>query len=118
MRARVLLILGVVVGVLALAYGGFTWYQATHYVWTDDAYVEGTISPISAKVAGPVAELFVRDNQLVRQGELLLRVDRRDFEAKVAQAQAAVATAEAAHAEQELALPHELVVAHEELGDG
>ncbi len=96
MRARVILLVGGAVAVLALAYGGWAWYQATHWVSTDDAYVEGTISPISAKVAGPVAELRVRDNQAVKQGELLLRVDPRDFEAKVAQARAAVATAEAA----------------------
>ena len=96
MRVRLILSLGAVVGVLALGYGAYAWYQATHYVWTDDAYVEGTISPISAKVAGPVVELHVRDNQLVKRGELLVRVDPRDYEARVAQARAAVATAEAA----------------------
>jgi len=95
-RARVILIIGVTVGVAALAYGGWAWYQSAHYVWTDDAYVEGTISPISAKVGGPVAEMRVRDNQAVKQGELLVRVDPRDYEAKVAQTRAAVATAEAA----------------------
>ena len=96
MRVRLIVSLGAVVGVLALGYGAYTWYQATHYVWTDDAYVEGTISPISAKVAGPVVELHVRDNQLVKRGELLVRVDPRDYDARVAQARAAVATAEAA----------------------
>ena len=95
MRRNLLAGLGGVVGLAALAYGGWAWYQAVHYVWTDDAYVEGTISPISAKVAGHVAELLVRDNQPVKQGELLLRVDPRDFEAKLAQTRAAVATAEA-----------------------
>ena len=53
---------------------------------TDDAYVDGTISPVSAKVAGHVVELFVQDNQAVKQGELLLRVDPRDFQAKREQA--------------------------------
>ncbi len=96
MRRNLFAVLGVVVALAGLAYGGWVWYQAVHYVWTDDAYVEGTISPISAKVAGHVAELLVRDNQAVKQGELLLRVDPRDFEAKAAQAQAAVGTAEAA----------------------
>ncbi len=96
MRARLVLIAGAVVGVVALAYGGWLWYQATRWVSTDDAYIEGTISPISARVMGTVAEMLVRDNQAVKQGELLLRVDPRDFEARVAQTRAAVATAEAA----------------------
>ncbi len=95
MRARAVLLIGAVVGAVALAYGGWAWYQAVHWVSTDDAYVEGTISPISAKVAGHVAEMLVRDNQAVKRGDLLLRVDPRDFEAKVAQTRAAVATAEA-----------------------
>ena len=95
MRPRLVLALGVVVALAALAYGGWAWYHAVHYVSTDDAYVEGTISPVSAKVAGHVAELLVRDNQPVKQGDLLLRVDPRDFQAKTAQARAAVATAEA-----------------------
>ncbi len=95
MRPRLVLALGVVVALAALAYGGWAWYHAVHYVSTDDAYVDGTISPVSAKVAGHVAELLVRDNQPVRQGDLLLRVDPRDFQAKAAQTRAAVATAEA-----------------------
>ncbi|MBI4255810.1 MAG: HlyD family secretion protein [Candidatus Rokubacteria bacterium] len=95
MRVRLLAAAGVLAGLASLAYGGWVWHWAVTYVWTDDAYVEGTISPISAKVAGHVTELLVRDNQPVRQGDLLLRIDRRDFQAKADQARAAVATAEA-----------------------
>jgi membrane fusion protein (multidrug efflux system) len=95
MRARLFAVLGVLVGLGALAYGGWVWYYAVTFVWTDDAYVEGTISPISAKVAGHVVELRIGDNQAVKQGDLLLRVDPRDFQARVEQARAAVATAEA-----------------------
>jgi len=95
MRARLFAVLGVLVGLGALAYGGWVWYYAVTFVWTDDAYVEGTISPVSAKVGGHVVELRVGDNQAVRQGDLLLRVDPRDFQAKVEQGRAAVATAEA-----------------------
>src|SRR2546429_9235396 len=49
----------------------------------------------SAKVSGIVVEMRVRDNQAVKRDDLLLRVDPRDFEARVAQARAAVAVAEA-----------------------
>jgi membrane fusion protein, multidrug efflux system len=78
-----------------LGWGGWAWYKSSHEVATDDAYVEGTISPVSAKVTGHIVELRVTDNQAVRAGEILLRVDPRDFEAKRDQARAAVAVAEA-----------------------
>lgn len=78
----------------ALGYGAYAWYHAVHYVSTDDAYVDGTVSPVSAKVTGHVVELLVEDNQAVTKGELLLRVDPRDFEAKVAQTKATVSMAE------------------------
>jgi membrane fusion protein, multidrug efflux system len=78
-----------------LGWGGWAWYKASTEVGTDDAYVEGTISPISAKVTGHITEVRVNDNQQVKVDEILLRVDPRDFEAKRDQAQAAVAVAEA-----------------------
>src|SRR2546428_9650207 len=95
MKRNLLLTLGCLVGLATLSYGGYAWYNAVTYVSTDDAYVDGTISPVSAKVVGHIVELRVQDNQLVKQGDLLVRVDPRDFEAKREQARAAVATAEA-----------------------
>src|SRR5207247_11296524 len=74
---------------------GWAWHYAVHYVSTDDAHVEGTITPVSAKVSGHVAALLVGDNQPVKEGELLLRIDPRDYQARVAQARAAVSMAEA-----------------------
>ena len=95
MKRKLLLALGCLVGLATLSYGGHVWYKSITYVSTDDAYVEGTISPVSAKVAGHIVELFVQDNQAVKQGDVLLRVDPRDFQAKREQARAAVATAQA-----------------------
>src|SRR5207247_374179 len=94
-RTKLLLVLGGFVALAALGYGGWAWSYAIHYVSTDDAYVEGTISPVSAKVAGHVAAVLIGDNQAVKQDDLLLRIDPRDHQAKVEQARAAVATAEA-----------------------
>ncbi|MBI2217069.1 MAG: HlyD family secretion protein [Candidatus Rokubacteria bacterium] len=92
---RVLLVtLAVVVTLAAVGYGAYAWYYAVTYVSTDDAYVEGTISPVSAKVSGHVVELLVEDNEAVKKGDLLLRVDPRDHQAKVAQARASVSMAE------------------------
>src|SRR5437773_2669029 len=95
MKRKLLLALGCVIGLATLSYGGHARYNAFTYVSTDDAYAEGTISPVSAKVAGHIVELLVQDNQAVKQGDLLLRVDPRDFQARREQARAAVATAEA-----------------------
>ena len=72
MKRKLLFTLGCLVGLATLSYGGYAWYNAITYVSTDDAYVEGTISPISAKVAGHIVELLVQDNQAVKKGDLLM----------------------------------------------
>ena len=91
-----------VVGLAALAvlgavgYGIYAYIFSRSHIWTDDAYVEGTIAQVSAKVGGHVAELLVDDNQAVKTGDVILRLDPRDYQAKRDQAQAAAAVAEAA----------------------
>jgi membrane fusion protein (multidrug efflux system) len=92
---RLLLALGGIVLVVGLAYAGYRWYQSRSWVTTDDAYVEGSITAISAKVPGHVVELFVQDNQAVKKGDLLLRIDPRDYLVRRDQSASAVATAEA-----------------------
>ncbi|HTS49614.1 MAG TPA: HlyD family secretion protein [Bryobacteraceae bacterium] len=87
-----MLILGVI---LALAAGGAVlWLRSLGHVSTDDAQVDGHIIPISAKISGNIAEVLVNDNQQVKQGEVLVRIDPRDYQAKVDQARAALAFAE------------------------
>jgi membrane fusion protein (multidrug efflux system) len=63
---------------------------------TDDAQVEGHISPVLPRIAGQVTEVLVRDNEIVKEGQVLARLDGRDLEARQQMAQAAVANAEAA----------------------
>jgi membrane fusion protein (multidrug efflux system) len=92
---RVIIGLAVVVALAAVGWGAWAWHRSTIEVSTDDAYVEGMISPVSAKVSGHVVELLVNDNTAVRAGDVLLRVDPRDFESKRDQARAAVGLAEA-----------------------
>ena len=48
MKRKLLFTLGCLVGLATLSYGAYAWYNAITYVSTDDAYVEGTISPVSA----------------------------------------------------------------------
>jgi membrane fusion protein (multidrug efflux system) len=67
-----------------------------HYhnrVSTDDAQVDGHITPVAAKIYGDVAEVLVNDNQQVKAGQVLVRIDPRDYRAKVDQAKAALALA-------------------------
>jgi membrane fusion protein (multidrug efflux system) len=66
----------------------------SHY--TDNAYVRGDITQISPKVAGYVVDVRVTDNQRVAAGDVLFRIDDRDYRAKLQQAQAAVAARRAA----------------------
>lgn len=94
MKRLILICLAVLVTAAALGYGGWAWWYAVTYVTTDDAYVDGAISTVAAKVAGHVGELFVDDNKAVKKGELLLKIDARDYQARVEQARAAVAMAE------------------------
>jgi membrane fusion protein (multidrug efflux system) len=60
---------------------------------TDDAYVQASLVPVSASVGGRVIELDVRDNQHVKAGQVLFKLDTRDFAATEAQAQAQYAAA-------------------------
>jgi len=93
MRHRRLIGLAAVVALAALGWGGYAWWQSTKRIATDDAYVEGSIVIISAKVSGHVAEIHMDDNRAVKAGDLLLRIDPRDYVARRDQARAAVGVA-------------------------
>src|SRR5215472_1788198 len=95
MRRKLLTLGAAIVVVAGIGYSVHAWLFTLRHVSTDDAYVESIIAPLSAKVAGHVSELRVDDNQAVKSGELLLRIDPRDYEAKRDQARAAVAVADA-----------------------
>ena len=63
-------------------------------VSTDDAEVDGHLVPMAAKIYGDIAEVRVDDNQTVKAGQVLVRIDPRDYQARVDQAKAALALAE------------------------
>jgi multidrug efflux system membrane fusion protein len=85
-------ILGAVVGVgivLGAAILSFWVYQdLTHRPRTDDAYVRANTVGIAPHVSGPIVELFVVDNQAVREGQVLFVVDPRPYQAAVEKAKA------------------------------
>lgn len=61
---------------------------------TDDAQVDGHITPMASKVYGRVAQVLVEDNRPVKAGQVLVKIDPRDYQAAVNQAKAALALAE------------------------
>jgi len=89
---RKLAIGGVVL--LIVAAGVFLWVRSWNHISTDDAQVDGHIVPVSAKIYSNVTEVLVNDNQQVQKGQVLVRLDPRDYQAKVDQLKAAVAVAE------------------------
>lgn len=80
----------------ALWYGAH-WYTTGRFMEdTDDAYVGGNVTVISPKVSGNITEIAVSDNQMVHAGDVLVRIDNRDYVAALDKAKAAVAAEEAA----------------------
>jgi membrane fusion protein (multidrug efflux system) len=71
---------------------------------TDDAYIQADTTAVAPKVRGLVAEIMVRDNQKVRAGDPLVKIDAEEFDAKVATARADLADAEAGVASAQAAL--------------
>ena len=79
------------IGTGAVWYGYKYWTVGRFIETTDDAYVGGDVTTMAPKVSGLIAEVAVTDNQLVRRGDLLIRLDDRDYRAALARAQAMVA---------------------------
>lgn len=73
---------------LGILGGGYWFSYGQYFESTDNAYLQGDITNISPKVSGYIAESFVADNQSVKQGDLLVQIDDRDFRAALDQAQA------------------------------
>jgi membrane fusion protein (multidrug efflux system) len=90
-NVRRLLIAGGAV-VLSAIVGLFLYYHNRET--TDDAQVDGHITPMASKVYGRVGQVLIDDNQAVKAGQVLVKIDPRDYQAAVDQAKAAVALAE------------------------
>ena len=94
---RAALALAAALGVAAAADFGHYYLTTGRYLeTTDDAYVKADSTIIAPKVSGYIAQVLVNDNQPVTAGQLLAKIDDRDFRAALSQAQADVAAAEAA----------------------
>mgnify|MGYP000002583573 FL=1 len=80
---------------LGLLGGGYWLTYGQYFESTDNAYLQGDITSISPKVSGYIARSYITDNQAVKQGDLLVQIDDRDFQAALEQAKAHLVVAEA-----------------------
>jgi membrane fusion protein (multidrug efflux system) len=89
--------LALALGVAAAADFGYGYLTTGRYLeTTDDAYVKADSTIVAPKVSGYIAEVLVSDNEKVAAGQLLARIDDRDFRTALAQAKADVAASDAA----------------------
>ena len=94
---RAALALALSLGVAAATDFGYGYLTTGRYLeTTDDAYVKADSTIIAPRVSGYIAEVLVSDNEPVKAGQLLARIDDRDFRTALAQAKADVAASEAA----------------------
>jgi membrane fusion protein, multidrug efflux system len=89
-----LIFAGLGVGAVVAGIFGYRYWQfiSTHQT-TDNATVAGHIHQVSSKIGGTVTQVLVNDNQQVQPGQLLVKLDPKDYENKVQQAQAALESA-------------------------
>jgi membrane fusion protein (multidrug efflux system) len=80
--------------VVAAAAGTWAYLHFRDRVSSDDAQVDGHIQPVAPNISGPVSEVLVRSNQPVKAGDVLVRIDPRDYQVRVEMARAAVVQAE------------------------
>jgi membrane fusion protein (multidrug efflux system) len=94
-RQRARLVLGVAALAVAAGAGYLWWDNASHFETTDDAFIASRPIAIAPQVPGLVAQVLVTDNQHVAKGQVIARIDDRDYRVALAQAEAKVAIAAA-----------------------
>ncbi|HTZ80260.1 MAG TPA: HlyD family secretion protein [Stellaceae bacterium] len=104
---RTIFVIAVIVAVIA---GATYWFLNRNLETTDDAYTDGRAIAIAPRVSGYVVELDVNDNQFVHRGDVLIRIDPRDYQAARDQAAGALAAAQGQLAGAEAALAKARIV--------
>lgn len=88
-KKKALMVFGTIVVAGLITAVVYNAYRATH-ISTDDAFIEGNIYTISARVSGTVKSVLIRDNQPVKKGDLLVELDPADYRSRAGAAQANV----------------------------
>lgn len=94
-RRTVFIGLGVLALIGAVAWGVHYWTVGRFIETTDDAYLQADSMTVAPKVSGYVAEVYVGDDQAVKVGQALARLDSRQYEAALEQANATIAARKA-----------------------
>ncbi|KAI2671970.1 HlyD family secretion protein [Pseudomonas sp. TNT3] len=93
---RLLLLIALIAALIFAGLYATHWWKAGRFIeTTDDAYIGGDVTVIGPKVAGYIDDVLVTDNQKVKAGDVLIRLDSRDYRANLAKAEGAVAAEEA-----------------------
>ena len=87
-RKRLFMLLAGGIAIAAIAYGAWWYLVASHYVSTDNAYVQASVAQITPRVEGTVESVPVHDTQYVKQGQVLAVLDPSDAKIALAQAEA------------------------------
>ena len=103
-KSRLPIIILIVIAVLAIVGGLIYWLMTRDQVDTDDAYTEGNAVSIAPRISGYVIENRINDNVFVHAGDLLLKIDPRDYIVARDQAQASLDAALAQQATAEVDL--------------
>ena len=100
-----------VAAALAVAGAAYYWKVARFVVSTDDAYVQADSTLVAPRVSGYVAQVLIEDHQPVKSGQVLARLDARDFRAAWEQTRAEVQASEAevGDLQAQLAEQHEII---------
>jgi membrane fusion protein (multidrug efflux system) len=93
-RRKALIVLPLLTGLAAIA-GAFSFLSGANRETTDDAQVEGHVAYVAPHVAGQVKRVLVKDNQQVKAGDVLVELDDRDLNVRLASARADLAAAKA-----------------------
>jgi membrane fusion protein (multidrug efflux system) len=93
-----------ILALIAIYFGVRYWHLSQLYASTNDAYVNADTTQVAAQVAGPVARVYVRDQQHVQAGDPLFEIDREPFEVAVAAAEAQLRLAQQTVGEQSAAV--------------
>lgn len=98
-------------GALVILGAAWAWSRPSGATSTDNAYVRGNVTSLAAKVSGYITAVEVDDNQAVRAGQVLFRIDDREYRARLGQAIANVEAAQArlANVDAEARLQHALI---------
>ncbi|MBV8279916.1 MAG: HlyD family secretion protein [Verrucomicrobia bacterium] len=105
-------IIGIALVFIAAAAGLYLYAQSASYESTDDAFIAAHTIQVAPKIAGKVDSVFVKDNQLVKKGDLLVQIDSRDYDAQLDQKQASLESVKAEALSAQAAVDQQIANVH------